>query len=174
MALLCVVRHSRRPLLGLPRACAPVVFRNATTVLSHLLLGVKFRAKLKEVFLKPLRCLNLGTSEHPFYHGQGWLPATLNRQVHVVTPVLNSGCHGGKWGLRYLSGREILLCKEVSVQQTEILQPEHSNDSFLAAILLGKSLVKGCRLLIEEGGSEDSSRLGAQDDSLLGSEDSSR
>jgi hypothetical protein len=98
-ALLWVVRHSRGSLIGLPRACPPVVRRDATTVLSHSLFGTKFRAKPKEVFLQPLCCLNLGTQEHPFYHGQGWLPAIINRQVRVATPVLNSGCHGGKWGV---------------------------------------------------------------------------
>jgi hypothetical protein len=59
----------------------------------------------------------------------------------------------------------------VSVQQAEILETTHSNDAFLAAILPGKSLVKGFLLLVDEGGSEDGVCLESTVDSSLGLED---
>jgi hypothetical protein len=92
-----LVRHSKGSVAGLPSPLALTAKRDAATVLSHATFGRYFRPRPENTLVEPLRCQNLGTVSHPYYHGYGWLPAILSRRVRVLTPVLNSVSHSGQW-----------------------------------------------------------------------------
>jgi hypothetical protein len=151
-----VVQHSRAGV----ETCKPNVLlavqRDATTVLSHSTFGYHFRPKPLCNIVDPLRCENLGTMTYPYYHGGGWLPGVLDRQVKVLTPVLNSTKHGGKWGLRLVSGLEVLLCKDVSEAQAQIIMDPAPPNALLRALLPGKCLGAGFAALSTNGGGETS------------------
>lgn len=163
-SVVSIFRHSKsicEPSLAVVR---PTIPRDASTVLTQAVFGSHFRSPPLEVHPEPLRVVNLGTLEHPVYHGFGWLPGSLDRSLRVVIPVLNSPQRGGKWGVRRLSGKEVLLCKDVSDAHCRILTtlapsdlagldpvPGEAND-FLRKLLPGKCLVDGYHVLFNGGG----------------------
>jgi hypothetical protein len=124
-----VVGHSRVP-LGPPEGLEPTVKRDATTVLSHSTFGRYFRPQLTELVVDPLRCVNLGSDTSPYYHGYGLLPCRLDRNTRVLTPVLNSATHDGQWGLRPISGEELLLCNDIGALQVHLLLEECLGNAF--------------------------------------------
>jgi hypothetical protein len=64
--------------------------RDASTVLSLTKHAKFFRPKPKLEVIDPLRCVNLGSSDKPIYHGRGLLPAALSHDTWVLTPFLYS------------------------------------------------------------------------------------
>jgi hypothetical protein len=84
--------------------------RDASTVLSLKEHAQFFRPIPTPEVIEPLRCVNLGTTEKPIYHGRGLLPATLSRNTWVLTPFLYSPKAKREWGLRRLGIRETLMC----------------------------------------------------------------
>jgi hypothetical protein len=75
------------------------VKHNASTVLLHSTFGCYFRPQPNAVVVDPLRCVNLGSAASPYYHGYGLMSSVLDRNLQVLTPVLNSMAHSGQWGL---------------------------------------------------------------------------
>jgi hypothetical protein len=73
-----VVRHSKTALTGFPLPLEITAERDAATVLSHSTFGRYFRPKPDSTLVEPLRCFNLGSIHHPYYHGYGWLPTVLD------------------------------------------------------------------------------------------------
>jgi hypothetical protein len=88
-------RHSRVSLEGLPHMLPITAKRDAATVLSHSTFGWYFPTRPLDTVVEPLRCFNLGSESHPYYHGYGWLPAILDQNLRVLTLVLNSTAHKG-------------------------------------------------------------------------------
>jgi len=84
--------------------------RDASTVLSLKEYCKYFRPIPANEVVEPLTCVNLGTSERPYYHGRGLLPATLTRDTWVLTPFLFSPKAKREWGLRRLGVEETLAC----------------------------------------------------------------
>lgn len=148
-----IVRHSRTLLTGLPLPLGVYIPRDATTVLDQAVFSHRFRAKPSSKVVIPLRVFNLGTILQPYFHGSGWLPSGIDRNTWVVTPVLNSPQHGGRWGLRQLTGKEILLAHDASAHQVALLGPLQDNDIFLATLMPGKCLTEGFKTLFNGGGS---------------------
>ena len=149
---LVICRHVRgnefcRPIPILTKA----VPRDATTVLSQVTFGQYYRPKPTEVYPRPLRVVNLGTPESPYFQGHRWLPAALTTKVRVLTPVLNGPCHDSKWGLRRVTGEEILMAKDVSVAQIKSLAGFTRDDAFLLGIAPGKCLTAGYQALVNGG-----------------------
>jgi hypothetical protein len=153
--VLTIVRHSKNPLVGLPLPLEVTAHRDAATVLSHATFGRYFRPKPINTLVDPLRCFNLGSILHPYYHGHGWLPSVLDRNVQVLTPVLNSITHGGQWGLRTMSCEEILLCNDIGATSVGLLMSGKPNHAFYSSLLPGKCLQAGFRALFHEGGTGD-------------------
>jgi hypothetical protein len=81
-----------------PAALPYVVARDASTVLSVKPFVRTFRANPGPVEGVALVSLNLGTHNHPYYHGGGLLPELLDRGVRVLAPALFAP--PGQWGLR--------------------------------------------------------------------------
>jgi hypothetical protein len=150
--VITLVRHSRGLLKGLPLLLPIVAPRDASTVLSHSTFGRYFRPKPLTTLVEPLRCMNLGSMSHPYYHGHGWLPAMLDRSTRVLTPVLNSSTNEGQWALRTLSGEEILLCYDIGATALGILVAEHPNHVFYSSLLPGQCLLAGFHSLFNGGG----------------------
>jgi hypothetical protein len=177
--IITVIGHSRLP-LGPPEILEPTVKRDATTVLSHSKFGRYFRPQPLERVVDPLRCVNLGSDTSPYYHGYGWLPCFLDRNTQVLTPVLNSATHDGQWGLRPISGEELLLCNDIGALQVNLLVDECLGNTFYSLVLPGKCLVAGFRALFHEGGgmeigkkdaSVDGMEIGKKDASVDGMDD---
>jgi hypothetical protein len=147
-----LVRHSRLSLTGLPLLMPISAQRDATTVLSHSTFGCYFRPKPMNTLVEPLRCFNLGSVSHPYYHGHGWLPSMLDRNTQVLTPVLNSSSNDGQWGLRTISGEEILLCYDINATSLSLLMGEHPNRLFYSSLLPRKCLLAGFNSLFNGGG----------------------
>jgi hypothetical protein len=83
-----VVRHTKTVLTGFPLPLELTAQRDAAIVLSHSTFGRYFRPKPDSVLVEPLHCLNLGSIQHPYYHGHGWLPEVVDPNIRVLTPVL--------------------------------------------------------------------------------------
>jgi hypothetical protein len=149
--IVTIVRHSKTPLSDVPAPLEFAAQRDATTVLSHATFGRYFRPKPVNTVVDPLRCLNLGTIANPFYHGHGWLPGVLSRGLRVLTPVLNSLAHKGQWGLRTISGEEILLCNDIGSSTVSLLLPNKPNQSFYSILVPGKCLLAGFISLFHGG-----------------------
>jgi hypothetical protein len=150
-----IVRHSKCPLIGFPLPFELTAQRDAATVLSHATFGRYFRPKPLNTLVDPLCCLNLGSLLHPYYHGHGWLPVVLDRNVRVLTPVLNSVKHDGQWGLRTMSCEEILLCNDIDSSAVGLLVICKPNHKFYSSLQPGKCLQAGFRALFNEGGATD-------------------
>ena len=84
--------------------------RDASTVLSLKEYCKYFRPIPANEVVEPLTCVNLGTSERPYYHGRGLLPKTLTRDTWILTPFLFSPKAKREWGLRRLGVEETLAC----------------------------------------------------------------
>jgi hypothetical protein len=95
-------------MVGTPLPSA--VPRDASTVLSLTEHAKFFRPKPELKVIDPLRCVNLGSSDKPIYHGRGLLPAVLSHDTWVLTPFLYSPKANKQWGLRRLGIRETLSC----------------------------------------------------------------
>jgi hypothetical protein len=91
---------TRRPCMLQSSALPYVVARDASTVLSVQPFVSTSRAIPPIIAANDLRCLNLGTVSHPYYHGAGRLPVVLNRRVRVMATALFAPT--GLWGLRHL------------------------------------------------------------------------
>jgi hypothetical protein len=98
------------PALTLGPPLQPEVPRDASTVLSLAEHAKFFRPVPSPEVIQPLRCVNLGSTEKPIYHGRGLLPAVLTRDTWVLTPFLFSPKLKREWGLRRLGTQEILSC----------------------------------------------------------------
>jgi hypothetical protein len=61
--------------------------------------------------------------------------------------------HAGQWGLRTISGEELLLCNDVGAPTVSILLPDQPNHSFYSVLLPGKCLLAGFYSLFNKGGS---------------------
>jgi hypothetical protein len=83
----------------------PALPRDASTVLSLTEHAKFFRPKPEPEVIDPLRCVNLGSSDKPIYHGRGLLPAVLSHDTWVFTPFLYSPKANNQWGLRRLGIR---------------------------------------------------------------------
>jgi hypothetical protein len=112
----------------------------------------------------PLSCLNLGSASHPEYHGDGLLPATVDKSVQVSTPTLFA--KPGFWGLRSLSSVEILLAKDLPETDAQKLQDISQQGCFLRTFTPGKCLLFGFRSLFYEGGGSTSSSSAATPEEL--------
>jgi hypothetical protein len=146
-----VVRHSKTALTGLPLPLEITAERDAATVLSHSTFGRYFRLKPKGILVEPLQCLNPGSSQHPYYHGHGWLPAVLGRNIRVLTPVLNSRMNAGQWGLRTLSSKEVLMCNDIGSAAVAVLLSERQHNTFYSGLVPGKCLLAGFHSLFYGG-----------------------
>ena len=73
----------------------------------------------------------------------------ITRSTRVLIPVLGAGL--GRWGVRSLSTLEVLLCKDVSVQDAALLEA-NADKVFLESLIPGKCLVAGFKVLFNEGG----------------------
>ena len=60
--------------------------------------------------VKPLTCVNLGSTKRPIYHGRGLLPKTVTRDTWVLTPFLFSLKAKKEWGLQRLGIEKTLAC----------------------------------------------------------------
>jgi hypothetical protein len=127
-----------------------IVARDASTVLLVHPFVSTFRGIPQGIVADELRCLNLGTVGHPYYHGAGLLPGVLNRQVGVLAPALFAP--KGLWGLRHLTGDEILMAKDFSPGTVAKFSGETLSNALLAALSPGKCLVFGFCALINGGG----------------------
>ena len=113
-----------------PEVMPTSVAIDASTVLSQATFGHHFRPKPNQVVVEPLLALNLGSTEHPYYHSYGWLPGVLGRSVRILGPVLNLQKYGGQWGLWSLTGSEVLLCKDVPSSLVCVLGESHEMKPF--------------------------------------------
>jgi hypothetical protein len=131
--------------------------RDASTVLTQSVFGAHFRAKPVETYPNLLRVLNLGTEVHPVFHGFGWMPGDLDTSTRILVPVLNSRQHGGKWAVRKVSPKEVLLCKDVPEGLCPLMETGPDVDpgfgiNFLQNLLPGKCLIAGYLTLLNGGG----------------------
>jgi hypothetical protein len=140
---------TRLPSMLAAAALPFVVARDASTVLSVHPFVSTFRPIPQDIVVDELRCLNLGTVGHPYYHGTGLLPVVLNRQVRVLAPALFAP--KGLWGLRHLTCNEILVAKDFSPGMVAKFSGEALSNALLAALSPGKCLVFGFRALINGG-----------------------
>jgi hypothetical protein len=126
-----------------------VVGRDASTVLSVMEGGQRYRRAPRDRTVLPLDCVHLGSDSHPEYHGGGLLPGMLDKPVQVSTPTLFA--KPGYWGLRSLSNVEILLAKDFSEADSGKLQDLSPKVGFLRSFTPGKCLVFGYRALFKWG-----------------------
>jgi hypothetical protein len=146
-----VVWHSKTALTGLPLPVEITAQRDAATVLSHSTFGRYFCPKPNSILVEPLRCLNLGSSQHPYYHGHGWLPMVLDRNIQVLMPVLNSRMNARQWGLRTLSSEEVLLCNDIGSAAVAVLLSKRQHNTFYSGLVPGKCLLAGFHSLFYGG-----------------------
>ena len=147
-----VLRHTKGHVSGLPGPPAQALLRDASTVLSQALFARHFQAPPSPLLLNPLSCVNLGSPSNAIYHGYGWLPSGLDRRVRVLYPALNSGRHGGRWGLRVLTDSEILAGNDVPSSFASRLLTGGLEEDFFRHLLPGKCLMTGFRRLFHGGG----------------------
>jgi hypothetical protein len=155
--ILSVFRHSKEELVDSKGNSNTYRQRDASTVLTQSVFGVHFRAKPVETYPSPLRVLNLGTEVHPVFHGFGWMPGDLDTSTRILVPVLNSRQHGGKWAVRKVSPKEVLLCKDVPEGFCPLMDtgPDIASGfgiNFLRQLLPGKCLIAGYLTLMNGGG----------------------
>jgi hypothetical protein len=105
-----------------------------------------------DTLVEPLRCFNLGSVSHPYYHSHGWLPAMLDRNTRVLTLVLNLSSNNGQLGLRTILGEEVLLCNDIDATSLALLMAERSNHMLYSSLMPRKCLLAGFHSLFNGGG----------------------
>jgi hypothetical protein len=95
-------------------------------------------------------CRNLGTTHRPHYHGGGWLPVVITTKTCVLTPGIFAP--KGTWGIRPLTVREYLACKDVPEQIIRELgdAPLLGPNAMLETLVPGKCLEAGFFLFNRE------------------------
>jgi hypothetical protein len=141
---------TRRPCMLKASGLPYVVKRDASTVLSVQPFVSTFRAIPPPIGAEDLRCVNLGTAGHPYYHGAGLLPGLLTRRVRVLAPALFAP--KGLWGLRHITSDEILVAKDFPPCTVAKISGETLSSAILGRLSPGKCLVFGFRALINGGG----------------------
>jgi hypothetical protein len=132
----CLLRGDQLPL----RSALPFyVPRDVSTMLSVMAPTHKFRAAPEEPVLTPLGCANLGTLEHPYYHGGGLLPPSIDRRTRILAPGLYAP--KGHWALRPLTLEEVVLAKDFGRILPNLLAVGRLENDLLQRLVPGKSLV---------------------------------
>jgi hypothetical protein len=141
---------TRRPNILAGGGLPFVVARDASTVLSVHPFVSTFSAAPHDIAADDLRCLNLGTAGHPYYHGARLVSVVLTQRVRILAPALFAP--KGLWGLRHLTCDEILVAKDFSPGTVAKLSGKTLSNALLAALSPEKCLVFGFRALINGGG----------------------
>jgi hypothetical protein len=102
------------------------------------------------------------------------MPSAVDRNVRVLTPVLNSTTHSGQWGLRPISGEEILLFNDVGSAQAALLEDKLTGNGFYSGLLPGKCLISGFRSVFNEGGEGGDGTTGDNSTRMVGDTNSTR
>jgi hypothetical protein len=113
--------------------------RDASTVLCVQAPSRKYRPAPSCCVVVPLGCVNLGSSERPYYHGGGLIPGNSDRNTEVLSPGIYAP--KGQWALRSLTLEEVLIAKDYNQVLAALMTSGPLTNSFLRELSPDKSII---------------------------------